>query len=977
MKLRFEQFEPRRLLAADVEVVHLITETGEVGEEVTRLVQVFSSEAADVEIRSTLTDELEDPEWKRFATYGRASGAVTGIGEHSLDFPGALGGRQIGDFNGDDLDDVLLRVSDVESVVIFGGATTGFDLKTLGSLESCDNECSYIGPRIRTPIVVPPDSFVDAKPFPDFRPIGDLNGDGFDEIAYARYPGDGHSLAIVYGSSSAKWDTLIEISDTPGPMTSIIDDASEISFIGDVDNDGFSDAVIGRWNHGNWRTEYQNYIEPAHLLYGSTVFRPNTQTTLNALSIAGHLSESLGPLQRPTEVDDFNGDGMVDFAVEHTDGAVVYSLGPDRQPQAVPIPNTGDSEALGERALVDSADFNGDGLSDLLFSYPGRDCDCGASGRPHVTGGLQVVYGQHYDPSQALRPTFSHRTEILLDRVSTADFHVTMGGVSFVNVDGDQFADISYPMANGAVIRGSATPSDIDFGHVHDRSTGFDGLSIYGFENAKPLFDLNADGIDDFFDDLSQQIILGRKPQAAAQGSGAISETVTIGENRSVLYEVEGKLKSSGSISTVAIVVGDTEVQLANNIESPLEGVLLDLQIGESVLSGDKVEFDVKLTNRGPYDAQNVELSDSISNRLTDVTWFKDSQLFPEHIDVGQLDPGQGTKLFGPRTDVFSLNDVRPSEAQQKRYFESPFYTDLGISVGSLGDVNFDGYDDIFVGWRKVRGEHRERELQFYGSANFGTDGFANPASISELAKSFGTDDITFGDLNGDGHDDAIRVVEVDRLVCCRKEVHVVFGGPDVDLAAQPPELNGHNGFRLTFPFPSWRPTPVIVSDFDVNGDGVDDLLIGDAFAGASTSSGAPPNHGAAYVIFGRNSTDASGQDALPQSVDVPVHATITYTVRGTLPADRELRGAVEITPADNQIDLEAPVKRATIGEPLNIEGDVDGDGRVSFADFLALSANYGRDQATPEQGDLNRDQLVDFADFVILSANFGRTSLP
>lgn len=54
--------------------------------------------------------------------------------------------------------------------------------------------------------------------------------------------------------------------------------------------------------------------------------------------------------------------------------------------------------------------------------------------------------------------------------------------------------------------------------------------------------------------------------------------------------------------------------------------------------------------------------------------------------------------------------------------------------------------------------------------------------------------------------------------------------------------------------------------------------------------------------------------------------------------------------------------------------GDLNGDGTVSFEDFLVLGNNFGTENATLADGDLNGDGLVGFADFLILTENFGRT---
>ena len=59
------------------------------------------------------------------------------------------------------------------------------------------------------------------------------------------------------------------------------------------------------------------------------------------------------------------------------------------------------------------------------------------------------------------------------------------------------------------------------------------------------------------------------------------------------------------------------------------------------------------------------------------------------------------------------------------------------------------------------------------------------------------------------------------------------------------------------------------------------------------------------------------------------------------------------------------------------IAGDADGDEEVSFADFLVLSNNFGRQiDAVWADGDFDGDGDVSFADFLILSENYGKTAL-
>jgi len=57
-----------------------------------------------------------------------------------------------------------------------------------------------------------------------------------------------------------------------------------------------------------------------------------------------------------------------------------------------------------------------------------------------------------------------------------------------------------------------------------------------------------------------------------------------------------------------------------------------------------------------------------------------------------------------------------------------------------------------------------------------------------------------------------------------------------------------------------------------------------------------------------------------------------------------------------------------------NTLGDIDGNGKVDFADFLVLSNNFGMDVEGHKFGDIDCNGSVEFADFLTLSNNFGST---
>jgi hypothetical protein len=54
--------------------------------------------------------------------------------------------------------------------------------------------------------------------------------------------------------------------------------------------------------------------------------------------------------------------------------------------------------------------------------------------------------------------------------------------------------------------------------------------------------------------------------------------------------------------------------------------------------------------------------------------------------------------------------------------------------------------------------------------------------------------------------------------------------------------------------------------------------------------------------------------------------------------------------------------------------GDTNDDGTVNFADFVALSNNYGQNNTSWLTGDFNNDHTTNFADFVLLSNHYGQS---
>lgn len=111
-----------------------------------------------------------------------------------------------------------------------------------------------------------------------------------------------------------------------------------------------------------------------------------------------------------------------------------------------------------------------------------------------------------------------------------------------------------------------------------------------------------------------------------------------------------------------------------------------------------------------------------------------------------------------------------------------------------------------------------------------------------------------------------------------------------------------------------------------------------------------------------------------PSDLAQPVNARATLTVTGEVklvPGDCNGDGILD------DRDLTCVCSDQTIDAFLTgtglLSGDLDANGQVEFADFLVLSANFGK-AANYTGGDIDCSGTVGFPDFLKLSANFGKT---
>ncbi|MEH2246169.1 beta strand repeat-containing protein [Nostoc sp.] len=242
-------------------------------------------------------------------------------------------------------------------------------------------------------------------------------------------------------------------------------------------------------------------------------------------------------------------------------------------------------------------------------------------------------------------------------------------------------------------------------------------------------------------------------------------------------------------------------------------------------------------------------------------------------------------------TNGFAINGINPNDQS-------------GTSVSSAGDINGDGIDDLIIGAQNAdpNGSYSGQSYVVFGrkggfgpglnlSTLNGTNGFAingiNPGDESGISVS------SAGDINGDGIDDLIiGAFGADPNGNGSGQSYVVFGrkggfNPSLNLST----LNGTNGFAINGINSGDESGESVSSAGDINGDGIDDLIIGALYASPNGN-----RSGQSYVVFGRKGDFGSSLNLST------LNGTNGFTINGINPGDQ-------------------------LGHSISSVGDINGDG--------------------------------------------------
>lgn len=325
--------------------------------------------------------------------------------------------------------------------------------------------------------------------------------------------------------------------------------------------------------------------------------------------------------------------------------------------------------------------------------------------------------------------------------------------------------------------------------------------------------DFNGDGLDDY-------IIGANRAQPNGNGSG---ET----------YLIFGR--AGGDASTTDLEFNLGRVDGTNGIK--LNGIDSSDNSGKWIagggdLNGDGFDDIIITARRGDPDGQ-------FDAGETYVVFGRASEALPSEFELAELNGRNGFTIGG-----VDINDQS------------------GRSAAFAGDINGDGIDDLVIGARTVNQHGGSGPSEAY--VVFGHDGLYH--ATFDLADLDGTNGFTFfgvenfgnvgscvsgiGDINNDGIDDvAFGADFVDGNGADAGAVYVVYGtteGFSASMTAD--DIDGENGFLIVGPETDARAGKFVTSAGDVNGDGIDDFVVGAPGTDAHDRTDA----GQSYLIFGQ-----------------------------------------------------------------------------------------------------------------------------
>ena len=758
-----------------------------------------------------------------------------------------------GDVNGDGFSDVVVGAwlydngsTDEGRAFVYHGSAGGLSVTPNWIAES-DQAIAHYGYSVAT--------------------AGDVNGDGYDDVIVGAFRYDNGSpeegRAFVYHGSAS--GLSLTANWTAEGNQSNAEFATSVATAGDVNNDGFSDIVVGSPFFDNGQSnEGQAFVY--HGSAGGLSLTSNWSAEGNQVGVQLGLSVATAG--------DVNADGFSDVMV----GSWVYTNGEANEGRAFVyhgsaggLSPTSNWSAEGNQAnaafgvsVAGAGDVNGDGFADVIVGAQGFTNGQSAEGRAFVYHGstMGLAATAAWTAESNLNDTaFGHAVATAGDVNGDGFADVIVGALNFSNgqategrtyaYQGSRFGLATTPVwitesnqvgANFGISVGTAGDVNGDgFSDVIVGAWGFDNgqtdegrAFVYLGSAAGPATtaawitesdrtgaqfgisvatagDVNGDGFSDvivgahFYDNGQTQE--GRAFLYLGSASGLSTTAAWTAESNQVQALFGYSVATAGDVNGDGfsdVIVG------ADRYDNPqsAEGrafLYLGSPSGLSSTAAWTAESDQANSQFGISVATAGDVNgDGFSDVIVGAYLF----------DNGQTDEGRAYAYMGSAVGLSPTPAwiVEPDQAGAR----------FGWSAATAGDVNGDGFSDVIVGaWTYDNGQAEEGGAFVYLGSASGLSTTADwIAEADQAGALFGISTATAGDVNGDGYSDVIvGAYGYDNGQNAEGRAFVYQGSPaglspTATWTAESDQFDGWLGYSVS-------------TAGDVNGDGFSDVIVG------------------------------------------------------------------------------------------------------------------------------------------------------